>query len=821
MAAANGGSSDEVLHLAYWERAPPHAILAAAALTGATLAAAHDPKYTKASQPTLRIVKEREELEGLPNILRYIVRAHTSKEDLKGGTPLETVQVDQFLDFASQLVAGAGLEAACTAMNDYLAVRTFLAGYSLTAADVACWGQLEGTPVWDKMSRSNAYPHLSRWFSFVASIPEIAAVAEQYTSKRRNAPSKGAAAAAAGSTAKAAAGSTGSGAAVSAKAQGETGSFDIDLPGAAEGKVVTRFPPEPSGYLHIGHAKAALLNQHIAQLYKGRLLLRFDDTNPSKEKDEFVENILQDLQALGFKHDAFSHTSDHFLPMLECAKKLIAAGVLYADDTPVEQMREERMNGIESKRRNRPVAETQAVFEEMLKGNEEGLKNCLRFKMDMQAPNKALRDPVAYRCNLTPHWKTKKEFKAYPTYDFACPFVDAKEGVTHALRTTEYKDREAQYYWILERQRKVCPELPHVHLWDFSRLTFVNSVMSKRKLQWFVDQGRVDGWDDARFPTVQGVLRRGMQLEALKEFILSQGASRNVTLQEWDKIWTINKRVIDPVCPRHTAVKQSIRATPARQAQPSKQQLHAVASKAATTDSWRWDYETMQQLRSNEKQLPLAEGNDLWRHTEIFIMLPLGIISVGKMRDGEEASFIHAPSHNAKALDAQFAVLKRAGAAGVMMDVWWGICENIPLPPWVLAAGEEKDDEIFYTDKRGGRDHECLSLGCNHAVVLGGRSPLQAYADFAAEFARQCKEHGLWGNVVKEICVGTGPCGELRYPAYQEKGQKWSYMGEKMGVEGQIQVQRGLPGIGEFQCYDKIMLADLKAAAEKVHEPEW
>ncbi|KAK9812094.1 hypothetical protein WJX73_006114 [Symbiochloris irregularis] len=310
---------------------------------------------------------------------------------------------------------------------------------------------------------------------------------------------------------------------------------------------------------------------------------------------------------------------------------------------------------------------------------------------------------------------------------------------------------------------------------------------------------------------------------------------------------------------------QSIRATPARQAQPSKQQLHAVASKAATTDSWRWDYETMQQLRSNEKQLPLAEGNDLWRHTEIFIMLPLGIISVGEMRDGEEASFIHAPSHNAKALDAQFAVLKRAGAAGVMMDVWWGICErhgpkqydfsaymqlfkkaakhglgvqavlsfhagggnvgdgmtDIPLPPWVLAAGEEKDDEIFYTDKRGGRDHECLSLGCDHAVVLGGRSPLQAYADFAAEFARQCKEHGLWGNVVKEICVGTGPCGELRYPAYQEKGQKWSYMGEKMGVEGQIQVQRGLPGIGEFQCYDKFMLADLKAAAEKVHEPEW
>jgi len=145
----------------------------------------------------------------------------------------------------------------------------------------------------------------------------------------------------------------------------------------------------------------------------------------------------------------------------------------------------------------------------------------------------------------------------YPTYDCACPFVDAIEGVTHALRTSEYKDREPQYYWILAAEQKAWPGLPNVHMWDYSRLNFVNTLLSKRKLTYFVESGTVEGWDDPRMPTVQGILRRGLKVEALKEFIIGQGASKNITFQEWDKIWTINKKIIDPVCPRHTAVESA------------------------------------------------------------------------------------------------------------------------------------------------------------------------------------------------------------------------------------------------------------------------
>lgn len=145
-------------------------------------------------------------------------------------------------------------------------------------------------------------------------------------------------------------------------------------------------------------------------------------------------------------------------------------------------------------------------------------------------------------------------YQVYPTYDFACPFVDSFEGVTHALRTSEYRDREAQFQWILKLMQEVNPKLPKVAIWDYARLNMVNTVMSKRKLQWFVETGRVANWTDPRFPTVQGMMRRGLTVQALRDFILQQGASKNVTNQEWDKLWTMNKKIIDPVCGRHTAV---------------------------------------------------------------------------------------------------------------------------------------------------------------------------------------------------------------------------------------------------------------------------
>jgi glutamyl-tRNA synthetase len=179
-----------------------------------------------------------------------------------------------------------------------------------------------------------------------------------------------------------------------------------------------------------------------------------------------------------------------------------------------------------------------------------GQQCCLRAKISVDAANKALRDPVLYRCNIAYHHsRTGNHYKVYPTYDFACPIVDSIEGVTHALRTSEYHDRNDQYYWILEKLG-----LPKPLIWDYSRMSFVYTLLSKRKLQWFVDQRRVSGWEDPRFPTIRGLIRRGLAVSALKEYIMLQGPSKNTLLLEWDKLWAINKKYIDLIAPRHTAL---------------------------------------------------------------------------------------------------------------------------------------------------------------------------------------------------------------------------------------------------------------------------
>lgn len=264
---------------------------------------------------------------------------------------------------------------------------------------------------------------------------------------------------------------------------------------------------------------------------------------------EFEQSIQEDLGLIGIKGDVITHTSDHFDTLYKYAIELIKRGKGYVDDTDQETMRAQRMDGIESKCRNQSVEENLRRFEEMTKGTEFGLTCCLRAKIDMQNLNKALRDPVMYRCNLLPHHKTGNKWKVYPTYDFACPIVDSLEGVTHALRTNEYRDRNPQYSWVIE-----ALGLRKVHIWDYSRLNFVYTLLSKRKLTWFVDNKHVTGWDDARFPTIRGIRRRGMTVEALRQFIIAQGATQKDILLEWDKIWTINKKVIDPIAPRHAAL---------------------------------------------------------------------------------------------------------------------------------------------------------------------------------------------------------------------------------------------------------------------------
>lgn len=338
----------------------------------------------------------------------------------------------------------------------------------------------------------------------------------------------------------------------------------LHLTDAVEGKVVTRFPPEASGFLHIGHAKAALINRMLADKYKGTMLFRFDDTNPSKEKEHFEEAIQDDLKTLGVSFDKGpTYSSDYMDLMIEKAEYLIKERLAYCDQTPREEMQKCRFDGIPTKYRNTPVEENLRLWKEMLAGSEEGQITCLRAKISIDDTNKAMRDPVMFRVNLDSHSRQGSKYKAYPTYDFCCPIIDSVEGVTHALRTNEYHDRNDQYYWFCEALNIRKPIIE-----DFSRLNMEYTVMSKRKLTQLVCTGVVDGWDDPRFPTVRALTRRGMSVDALRQFVADQGMSKTVNFMEWSKIWFYNCQILDPITPRYTAVSNTLKVRCTVEGQP-------------------------------------------------------------------------------------------------------------------------------------------------------------------------------------------------------------------------------------------------------------
>ncbi|KAF2865788.1 glutamyl-tRNA synthetase [Massariosphaeria phaeospora] len=420
------------------------------------------------------------------------------------------------------------IEPALAELDAHLTLRTHIVGYGLTDADTTVWKTLRENRVAHAYIKQSLMPNLCRWFHYIEeAYPQHTSLAER--------PAKG-------DKAKAKDGE---------KVKDDGANYDIGLQEVGDGTgIVTRFPPEPSGYLHIGHAKAALLNDYFAhEKYKGKLILRFDDTNPIKEKQEFQDSIVEDLALMGVKADTVSYTSNYFQELYDYCVQMLNEGTAYADDTLQEKMREERMNGVASERRESSPEDNLARFEEMKTGSAEGLRWCIRAKMSVDDPNKAMRDPVIYRCSPQVHHRTGDTWKIYPTYDFCCPIVDSLEGVTHALRTTEYNDRDAQYQWFLKTLK-----LRHVYNWAFARLNFVRTVLSKRKLTLIVENGDVWGWDDPRMPTVRGVRRRGVTIPALREFILKQGPSKNIVNLDWHSFWATNKKHIDPIAARYTAL---------------------------------------------------------------------------------------------------------------------------------------------------------------------------------------------------------------------------------------------------------------------------
>lgn len=317
-------------------------------------------------------------------------------------------------------------------------------------------------------------------------------------------------------------------------------------------KTICRFPPEPSGYLHIGHVKAALLNN----LLSDELIVRFDDTNQEKGSEVYEKIILEDLELLELKKYKLTRTSDYFEAMISYAKRLIQKGLAYCDDTDRDIMHKERMDGTKSVRRDTGCDDNYKIFAKMIECGRTNdaseldhfSKYCLRAKISVDSKNKALRDPVIFRFKDVVHSKTHSRLS--PTYDFACPIADSIEGVTIVLRTNEFRDRNAQYLWFLKMLDMEIPEIK-----DFSRLNFENTILSKRKLRTIINDHGLT-WDDPRVPTIRGIIRLGLNVNVLKEYIKLQGMRQKNTVNSWDKLWSMNKKYIEKTAKRYLGVKK-------------------------------------------------------------------------------------------------------------------------------------------------------------------------------------------------------------------------------------------------------------------------
>ncbi len=300
-----------------------------------------------------------------------------------------------------------------------------------------------------------------------------------------------------------------------------------DLESGAVKEIVTRFPPEPNGYLHIGHAKSLCINFGMKEKYGGKCNLRYDDTNPSKEDVEFVNSIKEDIAWLGFKWDKELYASDYFDRMYECAVGLIKKGLAYVCDYSADEIRRTRGNlttpGENSPWRDRSVEENLRLFEEMKAGKYADGEKVLRAKIDMASPNMNMRDPVIYRILHEKHHRTGDKWVIYPMYDFAHPLEDAFEGITHSICTLEFEDHRPLYDWV----KYNCGFGDFPKQIEFARLGITRTIMSKRYLKKLVEEGRVDGWSDPRMPTLSGMRERGYPPEAIRNFCAAVGVAKS------------------------------------------------------------------------------------------------------------------------------------------------------------------------------------------------------------------------------------------------------------------------------------------------------
>ena len=335
-----------------------------------------------------------------------------------------------------------------------------------------------------------------------------------------------------------------------------------DLEQGLHKKIVTRFPPEPNGYLHIGHAKSICLNFGMAEEFGGACNLRFDDTNPEKENEEYVNSIKQDVEWLGFKWDgAVRYTSDYFDQLHAWAIHLINNGLAFVCDLNAEQMREYRGTLVEpgknSPYRDRSVEENLALFEKMRAGEFEEGSCSLRAKIDMSSPNINLRDPIIYRIKKAHHHQTGDKWCIYPSYDFAHGQSDAIEGITHSICTLEFEDHKPLYDWFI--QHLPVPAIPRQY--EFARLNINYAVTSKRKLKLLVDEGYVDGWNDPRMPTISGMRRRGFTPASLRNFCERIGVTRSDGVVDVGMLEFCVRDDLDKNAPRAMCVLRPLKVT--------------------------------------------------------------------------------------------------------------------------------------------------------------------------------------------------------------------------------------------------------------------